>query len=154
MLRKLAVLAVLAVTNVALLTAVATAGQATAKQRVALELRNNSFVLTSLTAGALKRDTGAMSACCWTRRFVTRDGESIEVNNPKLTLTGGNGTLVLRNRIEWVDLPDGWAIFTGTWKVVRGTGAYAGVSGGGRLGGSAPNESTTKARLEGFLSPR
>jgi hypothetical protein len=70
-----------------------------------------------------------------------------------MTLTGKHGTLVARNQIGFVDLPDGLAVFTGTWKVIRGTGDYAGLSGGGRgagvdLGGS------TKAQLEGFLSPR
>ena len=65
-----------------------------------------------------------------------RDGLSIEINDPRLTLTGKQGTLVLRNRIGWIDIPDGWAVFTGTWKIViRGTGVYAELSGGGRGGG-------------------
>ena len=45
---------------------------------------------------------------------------------------------MVRNRIEWVDLPDGWAVFTGTWKVIRGTGAYAGLSGGDGWPASQP----------------
>ena len=42
---------------------------------------------------------------------------------------------MVRNRIEWIDIPDGWAVFTGTWKVIRGTGDYAGLVGGGRGAG-------------------
>ena len=64
-----------------------------------------------------------------------RDGQAIDINDPQMTLTGKRGTLVARNRIELVDLPDGWAVFTGTWKVIRGTGDYAGLSGGGRGAG-------------------
>ena len=52
-----------------------------------------------------------------------------------MTLTGKRGTVVARNRIEWVDIPDGWAAMTGTWKVIRATGDYAGLSGGGRGAG-------------------
>ena len=68
-----------------------------------------------------------------------------------MTLTGKHGTFVARNRIELVDLPDGWAVFTGTWKVVRGTGAYAGLSGGGRGAGTAPAGGDGKSQFEGFL---
>ena len=64
-----------------------------------------------------------------------RDGQAIDINDPQMTLTGKRGTLVARNQIGWVDLPDGWAVFTGTWKVIRGTGDYAGLSGGGRGAG-------------------
>jgi hypothetical protein len=71
-----------------------------------------------------------------------------------MTLTGRQGTLVLRNRIEWVDIPDGQAIFTGTWRVIRGTGASAGLSGGGRGAGVALSSSNGKSRFEGFLSPK
>ena len=91
-----------------------------------------------------------------------RDGQSIDINDPLLTLTGKRGTLVARNRVEWIDVPDGYAVFTGTWKVVRGTGDYAGLSGGGRGAGvglpngtrsggskasSARNELEIRARL-------
>ena len=60
---------------------------------------------------------------------------------------------MVRNRIEFVDLPDGWAVFTGTWKVIRGTGAYAGLSGGGRGAGVMLPNGNMKSQFEGFLSP-
>ena len=58
--RKLTAVAVLAATAVTL-TAVAVAGPVAARQRVSLQLTESgkrSFVLTPLTNGALKSDTG------------------------------------------------------------------------------------------------
>ena len=98
-------------------------------------MKGGSFVLTPLTPGDIKPDTGTASFCCWTDAHIMRDGQAIDINNPQMTLTGKHGTLVARNQIEFVDLPDGLAVFTGTWKVIRGTGDYAGLSGGGRGAG-------------------
>lgn len=147
---KLAALAVLTAAAVTV-AAVATAGPVAAPQRIAIEHHNDSFVLTPLTRGAIKRDAGTEVSCCWTQRFIKRDGVSIEVDDPQLTFTGAHGTLVFRNRIEWGDLPDGWAVFTGSWKFVRGTGAYAGLSGRGRVAGVATSAIDVKARLWGVL---
>ena len=83
-----------------------------------------------------------------------RDGQAIDINDPQWTLTGKRGTLVARNQIGFVDLPDGWAVFTGTWKVIRGTGDYAGLSGGGRVAGVALANGNAKAQFEGFLGPK
>ena len=152
--RKLTAIAALAAAAVTL-AAVAAAGPVAAKQRVAIQLKGGeSFVLTPLTSGAIKPDTGTATFCCWTERSITRDGQSIEINDPQMTLTGKRGTLVARNRIEWVDLPDGWAVFTGTWKVIRGTGAYAGLSGGGRGAGVTLADGDGKSQFEGFLGPK
>ena len=152
--RTLTAVAVLAATAVTL-AAVAAAGPVAAKQRIAIDLKygtNESFVLTPLTSGTVKRDAGAATFCCWSSRGITRDGESIDLNNPQMTLTGRQGTIVARNRIGWIDIPDGWAVFTGTWTVVRGTGAYAGLSGGGRGAGIQLANGNGKSRFEGFLS--
>ena len=153
--RKLTALAVLAATAVTL-AAVAAAGPVAAKQRIAIQVNGakESFVLTPLTSGAVKPDTGAATFCCWSSRHIMRDGQAIEVNDPQMTLTGKRGTLVARNRIGWVDLPDGWAVFTGTWKVIRATGDYAGLSGGGRGAGVMLANGTGKSRFEGFLGPK
>jgi len=110
--------------------------------------------LIPLTAGAIKRDTGSATFCCWTERTIVRDGQSITVNDPQMTLTGKHGTLVARNKIEWVDLQDGWSVMTGTWKVISGTGVYAGLSGGGRGAGVASANNKGKSQFEGFLSPK
>ena len=152
---KMAALAVLTAAAAAVtVAAVAAAGPVAAPQRIAILEHNDSFVLTPLTAGAIKRDSGTRISCCWTRRFIKRDGMSIEVNDPQLLFTGAHGTFVFHNRIEWGDLPDGWFVFTGSWKFVRGTGVYAGLSGRGRVAGVSISESDGKARLWGVLGPR
>ena len=154
--RKLTAVAVLAATAVTL-AAVATAGSVAPKQRIGIQVKggaNESFVLTPLTSGVIKRDTGAATFCCWSSRHIMRDGQAIELNDPQMTLTGKRGTLVIRNRIEWVDVPDGWAVFTGTWNVIRGTGDYVGLSGGGRGAGITLPNGKGKTRFEGFLSPK
>jgi hypothetical protein len=151
---KLTAVAALAVAAITL-TAVASAGSAAGKQRVAIQVTDpgGGFVLTPLTSGALKPDTGTATFCCWTRRTIMRHGQAIEINNPRMTLTGKLGTLVARNKIGWIEVPDGLAVFTGTWKVIHGTGAYAGLAGGGRGAGVTLTDadSTTKAQFEGFL---
>lgn len=150
---KLTAVAALAAAAVTL-ASVAAAGPVAAKQRVAIQVKGASFVLTPLTSGAVKADTGAFAACCWTSRHIMRDGQAIDINDPRWTLTGKLGTIVGRNKMGFVDLPDGWAVFTGTWKVIRGTGAYAGLSGGGRVAGVQFANGNTKAQHEGFLSGR
>jgi hypothetical protein len=132
----------------------ADAGSTLAKQRVAVQHIGTSFVLTPLTPGAVKPDTGPSSFCCWTERPTTRDGEAIEINDPQMTLTGKRGTLVARNGIGYVDISNGWSIFTGTWKVIRGTGQYAGLAGGGLGAGISTPNGAIKARFEGLLGSR
>jgi hypothetical protein len=154
--RTLTAVAALAAAAV-MLAAVAAAGPAAAKQRIGIQLTggtNESFVLTPLASGAVNSDTGTATFCCWSSHHIMRDGQSVELNDPQMTLTGKRGTLVLRNRIQWVDLPDGWAVFTGTWTVIRGTGDYAGLSGRGRGAGIQLANGNGKSRYEGFLSPR
>ena len=146
------------------LTAVAAAGPAAAKQRVAIDMKlypQNTFVLTPLQVGPLTRDTGTIShnLLSISGHDVMRDGQRVTIYNGGLiTLTGKRGTLTIRDRNEWVDLArdgngdgenDGIGITT--WKVVRGTGQYAGVVGNGR-GAHIGLGSPWYARYEGRLS--
>jgi hypothetical protein len=146
------------------LTAVAAAGHNAAKQRVAINMKifpQGTFVLTPLQAGPLKRDSGTIDSN-WTNipsNTVMRDGQEVTIYDGAVTtLTGKRGTLTIRDRNEWVDVsnentrygyPPGIGI--GTWKVVRGTGQYAGVVGKGR-NGHAGLGSRWYARYEGLLS--
>jgi hypothetical protein len=102
----------------------------------------------------VQRDSGIESACCWSQTFVTRGGQKIEINDPLATLTGKRGTLEIRNRIEWLDAGHGYSIGTSRWHVVRGTGAYAHVTGSGRGAESWPPGGFASARLDGFLISR
>lgn len=151
---KLTAIAALAAAALTLI-AITSASSAPAKQRVAIQVKNGAgFVLTPLTSGAIKPDTGTAAFCCWTQRPIMRHGQAIEINNPQMTLTGKQGTLVARNQIGWIDVGDGLAVFTGTWKVISGTGAYAGFAGGGRGAGVALANGKTKSRFEGFVNSK
>lgn len=138
--------------------AVAAAHPVAAKQQVEIDVRGveggHGFVLTPLGHGALKPDRGSVTFCCWTQREVTRDGEVLDVNNPEMTLIGAHGTIVTRNEIEWIDVPDAWSLFTGSWRVVSGTGAYAGLSGGGLAAGVFNPVQSERTRYKGAVGTR
>jgi hypothetical protein len=157
--RKLTAVAALAALAAiaATLAAVAAAGPAATKQLVTIRVKDlasgsSSFVLTPSSPGAIKPDSGTASFCCWTQRSTVRNGQSVDINNPQMTLTGKLGTIVARNVIGFVDIPDSWSVFTGTWKVIRGTGAYAGLAGGGGGAGVMLADGKTKAQFEGYLA--
>jgi hypothetical protein len=154
-----AVFVALAVT----LTSLAAAGSEVAKQRVALTvtiLPSGKGVLTPLKDGALKRDSGTFGGN-WAQnpdRTVVREGQKVEIYNNVWTFAGKGGSLVFRERTETVDLgqdldhnafEDGIGI--GTWKVVRGTGDYAGIAGAGRSAHFYQGQRWV-ARFEGFLT--
>jgi hypothetical protein len=155
---KLTALAALAATA-ATLASVAAAGPVAVKQRIVFEVHHCAdtcpFVLTPLTAGAVKPDSGTVAWCCWNRRFVTRDGQKAEIDSPVLgTFTGKRGTIKVSQQIEWVDIPDGYSTSAGTWKVVGGTGVYAGLSGGGLHAGIGLPDGSTKFREDGLVNPK
>ncbi len=161
---KARVVALVALAAAVTLTSVAAAGPAAAKQRVAIDMKlwpQKTFVLTPLRAGPLKSDSGTISHNFLSipGRDVMRDGQKVTIYDGGVaTFTGKRGTLTTRNRNEWVDFArdangDGQndGIGIGTWKVVRGTGQYAGIVGKGRFGHIGLG-SPWYARYEGFLT--
>jgi hypothetical protein len=138
------------------LTSVAAAGPYAAKQRVAINVKfhESTFVLSPFRAGAVKRDSGMTTEVADdTCREMIRDGQEVGLcKGGRTKLTGKRGTLTIGTVAEWVDsgnAPCGVAF--GTWRVVRGTGQYAGITGGGRSAYEA-HCSKWYARHEGFLT--
>jgi hypothetical protein len=144
--------------GVMLLTSIATARPSATKQRVAITAKGTShisptgrFVLEPLGTGPLEHDSGTESSVSARRRSVTREGQSAEIVNWVTTCQGKRGSFVFRARIEHVDAGNDYNIGTGTWEVVRGTGAYAGITGGGRVANATNVSRPWTERREGFL---
>ena len=144
------------------LTSAAAAGPDAAKQRVAIVsygAQGNpnvaKFVFTPLQAGALKRDWGTGNAALAPERVVMREGQRVAIYDSIVeTFKGKRGSLVIRSRIEYVEAGSGYHVGTGTWKVVRGTGQYAQLAGGGRRGDVYLDSGPWSGRNEGFLTLR
>lgn len=148
---------VLALAAAVTLTPVAAAGPEATKQRVAITsqaaktTRVSQFVLAPLQAGPVKRDTGTMTAGLHPGRDVMRGGQRVSIYDDIVTLKGKRGSLVLRYRSEYVAAGNGHNVGTNVWKVVRGTGQYARVTGGGRGGSVVLPRGAWSSRDEGFL---
>jgi hypothetical protein len=142
------------------LTSIAAAGPAATKQRVQIDIETvpgKGFVLSPLEVGALERDSGAQSCKDEVATSeVLRDGQQNYVTGCRaMVLTGKRGTLVLRYQYAWVEAGGSYNIATGTWKVLRGTGKYAGVSGHGRSAEvGSPKPKLRLARFQGYLTAR
>jgi hypothetical protein len=159
--RKTLIAAAALAAMVAISVAVAAGGTESAKQRVRIDVTGTdgtTFALRPMSHGPVEADNGSSSFCCWRSWNVTRAGAKLEVTNPQLTLTGKHGTLTIRERIEWVGLPDDWSVQTGTWKVVGGTGSrtgtYAGLSGHGRITSVWTHNGYLRVRLFGFMESK
>ena len=142
------------------LTTGAAAGPEAAKQRVAITTQAaqttkvSPFVLTPLQAGRLKRDSGKLTSGLPSERIVMRDGQKVTIYDGSATLKGKLGTLVIRYRDGYVEAGNGYHVGTGTWQVVRGTGQYAQVTGGGRTGNVWLDRGPWSSREEGVLTLR
>ena len=79
-------------------------------------------------AGALS-DTGEVEATF----TVTPSGDSSAVLEGDHVLQGSLGTLVVRTRARVYPFPAPRVFVIGKWNVVSGTGAYAGMEGGGSV---------------------
>ena len=144
------------------LTSTAAAGHEATKQRVAIDVAGGqSFVLYPLQAGAFKRDSGPATEDHNSGRSFKRQGQQVSTYNLTYALSGKQGSLTIQERNEWVDVSQKNArgfdyrpgVAIGTWKIVRGTGAYAKVVGSGRSAHAGMGQNWF-IRLEGYLTPR
>ena len=122
-----------------MLTSVAAAGSDAVKQRVMITSQAahttqvSPFVLTPLQTGAIKRDSGQLiGGSNATDRVVMREGQEITIIDQVGTYKGKRGSFVTRTHAEWVDAGNGYNVASATWKVMRGTGQYTKITGGGR----------------------
>jgi hypothetical protein len=140
------------------------AGPKAGKQRVAISARPSDsgpgqFVLTPFGSGALEGDSGKVRVAISGGRTVRRQGQDVSIYNITFTYTGKRGSLTIRERSEWVDVSNENApgvdyppaVAIGTWKVVRGTGQYAKITGGGRSAHAGMGQKWF-ARQEGLVS--
>jgi hypothetical protein len=113
----------------------------------------STFTLTGLEVGAIKNDAGKQSCDGEpTMRTVYRDGqETYPWTCDSWAFVGKRGTLVLRSQYTWIEAGGPYNIATGTWKVLRGTGKYARVTGGGRSA-HVGTVSTGRDRFQGYLT--
>jgi hypothetical protein len=141
-------------------TSVAAASPGAAKQRVVITANGVAnptsslkFVLSPLSPGALKPDSGTETST-YTSHVVVRDGQRVEIANWVTTCKGKRGNFVLRVRIEHIDAGNGFHIGTGTWTFARGTNAYAGITGGGRVANARIDfgSRALSERRDGFLT--
>lgn len=140
------------------LTSVAAADPQAPKQRVVIALKDlpsGSFVLSPKGAGTVERDSGKTRIAIKGPRTATHDGQTFEIFDLVWTLIGKRGGLTLREQLDWFDTGDAF-IGIGTWRVVRGTGVYAGATGGGRSAhvGHDRGNGAWFVRQEGFLTPK
>ena len=147
---------VVVLTAAFVLTSFASAGADATKQRVQIDMKihpKKTFALATLQSGALKRDSGTHTCPGDPDELgvVQRDGQEIfRWECRAWTFSGKRGTLVLSSQFTWIEAGGPYNIATGSWKVVRGTGQYAGITGGGRSAQvGAP--SGWLARYQGFL---
>jgi hypothetical protein len=112
------------------------------------------FVLAPEESGTLERDSGYVSWGPESQRFITREGLPVEVNDVNAILVGTRGRLVVHLRLEWFDSGNKYFAASGTWELVRGTGAYSGHKGGGRATGTWLPSGPVSFRWEGFASPK
>lgn len=156
---------VLACACAATLASVVSAGPAVTKQRVAIVERGNpdpdvnglTFELIPLSPGPLEHDSGAVYAT-GNQHFgnpVIRNGQQVFPLVGTDRLVGKNGTFMLAQRLESVDLDTAYSIQTGAWSFKNGTGAYAGFAGSGRFAGVfLMKTNRVVSRLEGFVTQR
>lgn len=155
LLRPVTLLGLAAIASLAV-TGFSGAELAVKKQRVVINqlegTGRGTFRLQPIDSGPIVGDSGAYT---WTHKPAvngTRDGQSFRRYDSVVTFAGKNGDLVVREIVTLVLAAPGMEAGTGTWKVLRGTDAYASVEGAGRLGAIVGARRPAPWRYEGFMT--
>lgn len=159
------VAAVIATALLAGATAFAASDAATARrQRVAINMVVNdttdtaTFTLHRLRASTLTDELGERldsgTASRYGAGWSTEDRNGMKVRNVQRrpTLDGKDGTLRLVQTYDESEMQNGVRVQLGTWRIAKGTGAYAGAKGGGRYVAVKTNNRRTVVRQEGWVT--
>ena len=153
--RRLAVLG-LGLVCALTITGVTGATATAKKQRVVINMKERpgvgSFTLIPMTQGPLVGDAGKYTWITTSKSKGEQDGQEFERVVATVTYEGKQGTFVVKEVDTLVAVGIGQRVSTGTWKIVRGTGVYAGVTGSGRLAAALGIVSPDPWRYEGFLT--
>ena len=146
-------------------TALATSGEATVeRQRVGINMVVNdatdtaTFTLYRLRGNTLPDTPGEQvdsgTASMGGAAFGQEHRNGMRVANAVRwpTLDGEDGTLQLVQRYDSSEMQNGVRVQLGTWRIAKGTGAYAGAKGGGRYVGVSMRNGRTFVRQEGLVT--
>ncbi len=127
-------------------------------QRIAIDKQlvppgdHGSFRLTAITGGAIGTDSGTWTYVETRSSKGVRDGQGFTRNLGTSTFSSSRGTIVFREDETVVDITVNLrAIGAGVWSLVRGSGAYKGLSGNGRMAGWYTPTGSNFERYEGYL---
>lgn len=165
--RTTAIAVLLACAAAVSLLSVASAGSQATKQRISIladfdtQTGTATWQLIPLSAGPLKRDKGTSVGGGSIGAPKLLDGQRVIPITGSDSLTSKLGTLVISQKlvITYVDGIGGavgnrYHAGIGTWRVVRGTGAYKGVTGGGRYADVGLPNGFVRVNQEGWVTIR
>jgi len=132
-------------------------GTAVRKQRIAIDMvimsKNDTgtFTLSPLTPGPLEADKGTVTMGGFGAGTTLRNGMKVWSGLYGRSLKGRHGTFGLPVQLDENEMQNGVKVQVGTWKLVEGTGAYSGVSGGGRYVAVRMPNGRQLVRQEGWV---
>ena len=156
--RRITAVAVLLAFASATLLSVAAAGPQLTKQRVSILATFNvqtgfaSWELIPLTRGPLKRDSGTSNGGGSFGRTTLIKGQRVTPIVGSDRNTGKRGTFDTHQTLVSTDVGSRYSADIGTWKLMKGTGAYKGVTGGGRFAAVGLPGGTVIINQEGWVT--
>jgi hypothetical protein len=130
----------------------------TAKQKIAIEEKSaagskiSTFKLIPLSAGPLAADSGTFTSSAKLLRTVIRNGKKVWFYSGFDNLKGKHGTMRISGLSAVTTARGGYYVGVGTWKIRAGTGAYAGVSGGGDAKAVAAPGGAASGHYTGYIT--
>ena len=155
--RTTALVVLLACASAVSLLSVASAGSRATKQCVSLLANFNvqtgaaSWDLVPLSPGPLKRDSGSSSGDGQIGAPTLRNGQRVTPITGSDNMTSKRGTFVISQKIVITEVGNDYHSGIGTWRFMRGTGAYKGITGGGRYADVGLPGGTVLVNQEGCL---